>query len=195
MWQHAHRLTGARSTAEDVLTATFVTAWRRRSDARFVGGSALPWLLSVAGEEARPRRRGPAHRGGPVTELPLPPARRCRRRCATAPCAWCWTTWTSPPGPPPPMGALPQRRRGPAGRRRRGGGDPVGRPSRAAQQLADSPTTSSAPQPRPWRRPCPRTSCRPRSALRRSTTRWPAAPRPSCAAGAATTTHRRARGD
>lgn len=53
VWRHAYRLTGTRTGAEDVLAATFLTAWRRRSEVRFVADSARPWLLNVAGNEAR----------------------------------------------------------------------------------------------------------------------------------------------
>lgn len=57
VWRHAYRLTGSRTGAEDVLAATFLTAWRRRAQVRFVADSARPWLLSVAGNEARTERR------------------------------------------------------------------------------------------------------------------------------------------
>jgi RNA polymerase sigma factor (sigma-70 family) len=53
VWRHAYRLTGTRTAAEDVLAATFLTAWRRRAEVRFVADSARPWLLCVAGNEAR----------------------------------------------------------------------------------------------------------------------------------------------
>jgi RNA polymerase sigma-70 factor (ECF subfamily) len=62
VWRHAHRLTGSPTAAEDVLAATFLTTWRRRAEVRLAGGSVRPWLLAVAGNEARTewRRR---HRG------------------------------------------------------------------------------------------------------------------------------------
>ncbi|SCG18621.1 RNA polymerase, sigma subunit, ECF family [Micromonospora echinofusca] len=53
VYNHAFRLTGSWSTAEDVTQATFLVAWRRRRDARLVDGSALPWLLVVATNEVR----------------------------------------------------------------------------------------------------------------------------------------------
>ncbi|MEU4680921.1 RNA polymerase sigma factor [Micromonospora sp. NPDC023737] len=53
VYNHAFRLTGSWSTAEDVTQATFLVAWRRRHDARLVDGSALPWLLVVATNTAR----------------------------------------------------------------------------------------------------------------------------------------------
>lgn len=72
VWRHAYRLTGTRAGAEDVLAATFLTAWRRRSEVRFVADSARPWLLTVAGNEARTEWRRSvrhdrlAHRVGPA---------------------------------------------------------------------------------------------------------------------------------
>ncbi|MEV6689866.1 RNA polymerase sigma factor [Micromonospora sp. NPDC051196] len=48
VYNHAFRLTGSWSMAEDVTQATFLVAWRRRHDARLVEGSALPWLLVIA---------------------------------------------------------------------------------------------------------------------------------------------------
>ncbi|MFY1688279.1 RNA polymerase sigma factor [Plantactinospora sp. WMMB782] len=53
IYNHAFRLTGSWSTAEDVTQATFLVAWRRRHDARLVDGSALPWLLVVATNAVR----------------------------------------------------------------------------------------------------------------------------------------------
>lgn len=57
VWQQAYRLTGSRTAAEDVVAETFCTAWRRRSEVRFTADSARPWLLAVAGNEARNDRR------------------------------------------------------------------------------------------------------------------------------------------
>jgi RNA polymerase sigma factor (sigma-70 family) len=57
VYNHAFRLTGSWSAAEEVTQATFVTAWRRRKAARMVDGSTLPWLLVVATNTARTERR------------------------------------------------------------------------------------------------------------------------------------------
>jgi len=63
VWQHAYRLTTSATTAEDVLAATFLTAWRRRSSVVFIAESARPWLLAVAANEARTEwRRAKRHR-------------------------------------------------------------------------------------------------------------------------------------
>jgi RNA polymerase sigma factor (sigma-70 family) len=75
VWRHAYRLTASRTAAEDVLAATFLTAWRRRAEVRFVADSARPWLLTVAGNEARTewrrtvRHERLAHRVGPAPSV------------------------------------------------------------------------------------------------------------------------------
>ncbi|MDX8031534.1 RNA polymerase sigma factor [Lentzea sp. BCCO 10_0856] len=53
VWNHAYRLTASWSTAEDLTSATFMTAWRRRAQMTLVRDSALPWLFTVAGNLAR----------------------------------------------------------------------------------------------------------------------------------------------
>ncbi len=53
VWNHAYRLTASWSTAEDLTSATFMTAWRRRAGMTLVRDSALPWLFTVAGNLAR----------------------------------------------------------------------------------------------------------------------------------------------
>lgn len=63
VWRQAYRMTASRTAAEDVLAATFLTAWRRRAEVRIVADSARPWLLAVAGNEARTEwRRSDRHR-------------------------------------------------------------------------------------------------------------------------------------
>jgi RNA polymerase sigma factor (sigma-70 family) len=57
VYNHAFRLTGSWSVAEEVLSATFLTAWRRRTEVRLVDGSPLPWLLVTAGHHARSEQR------------------------------------------------------------------------------------------------------------------------------------------
>jgi RNA polymerase sigma-70 factor (ECF subfamily) len=66
VWQHACRLTASASAAEDVLAATFLTAWRRRDGVVLTADSARPWLLAVAANEARTewRRTGRLRRLG-----------------------------------------------------------------------------------------------------------------------------------
>jgi RNA polymerase sigma factor (sigma-70 family) len=50
---HCFRLSASWPAAEDLTQATFLTAWRRRGEIRVVAGSALPWLLAVATNNAR----------------------------------------------------------------------------------------------------------------------------------------------
>jgi RNA polymerase sigma-70 factor (ECF subfamily) len=52
VWNHAYRLTASWSTAEDLTSMTFLTAWRRRREVTLVRDSALPWLYTVAGNLA-----------------------------------------------------------------------------------------------------------------------------------------------
>ncbi|MFC0548573.1 RNA polymerase sigma factor [Kutzneria chonburiensis] len=53
VWNYAYRLTGSWSTAEDVLSTTFLTAWRRRAEVVLIRESALPWLYTVAANLVR----------------------------------------------------------------------------------------------------------------------------------------------
>ena len=48
VYHHGYRLTGDRAVAEDVLSTTFLQAWRLRRRIDPEGGSLLPWLLGVA---------------------------------------------------------------------------------------------------------------------------------------------------
>jgi RNA polymerase sigma factor (sigma-70 family) len=57
VWNHAYRLTGSWSRAEDLASATFLTAWRKRADVTLVRESALPWLYTVAANLARSEYR------------------------------------------------------------------------------------------------------------------------------------------
>ncbi|MGP3776179.1 RNA polymerase sigma factor [Streptomyces sp. SDT5-1] len=56
--QHALWLTGDRTTAEDVMSETFLTAWRVRERLHEDGGSLRPWLLGIATHKAENARRG-----------------------------------------------------------------------------------------------------------------------------------------
>ncbi|ALG11668.1 RNA polymerase sigma factor [Kibdelosporangium phytohabitans] len=53
VWNHAFRLTGSWSLAEDLTSMTFLTAWRKLHEVTLVRDSALPWLYAVAGNLAR----------------------------------------------------------------------------------------------------------------------------------------------
>lgn len=62
VWNHAYRLTGSWSSAEDLTSNTFLIAWRKRTDVTLVRDSALPWLYTVAGNLARTEHRGATRR-------------------------------------------------------------------------------------------------------------------------------------
>ncbi|MET8829241.1 RNA polymerase sigma factor [Streptomyces sp. NPDC004610] len=53
VYNHAFRLTADWSTAEDVMAATFLEAWRLRERVGPEGGSLRPWLLGIATNTAR----------------------------------------------------------------------------------------------------------------------------------------------
>ncbi|MGW2050610.1 RNA polymerase sigma factor [Streptomyces sp. NPDC001858] len=53
VYNHAFRLTADWSTAEDVMAATFLEAWRLRDRVEREGGSLRPWLLGIATNTAR----------------------------------------------------------------------------------------------------------------------------------------------
>jgi hypothetical protein len=74
VWNHAYRLTGSWSAAEDLTSNTFVIAWRKRADITLVRDSALPWLCTVAGNVARTEHRGATRRSRLVRRLPQPRA-------------------------------------------------------------------------------------------------------------------------
>ncbi|MFG3257849.1 RNA polymerase sigma factor [Streptomyces sp. NPDC048172] len=57
VYNHAFRLTADWSMAEDVMSATFMEAWRLRGKVDADGGSLRPWLLGVATNVARGSRR------------------------------------------------------------------------------------------------------------------------------------------
>ncbi len=57
VYNHAFRLTADRSAAEDVMSTTFMEAWRRRASVEADGGSLRPWLLGIATNVARSQYR------------------------------------------------------------------------------------------------------------------------------------------
>ncbi|MFC4532597.1 RNA polymerase sigma factor [Sphaerisporangium dianthi] len=70
IYNHAFRLTGDWSAAEDVVSLTFLEAWRLRSRVDADGGSLLPWLLGIATNVARNARRASRRHEGAITRLP-----------------------------------------------------------------------------------------------------------------------------
>ncbi|MGW3097889.1 RNA polymerase sigma factor [Streptomyces sp. NPDC001102] len=57
VYNHAFRLTADWSLAEDVMSTTFMEAWRRRASVEAEGGSLRPWLLGIATNVARSHHR------------------------------------------------------------------------------------------------------------------------------------------
>lgn len=62
VYNHGLRLTGDWSTAEEVMSETFLTAWRSRARVQEGGGSLLPWLLGIATHKADNARRSARRR-------------------------------------------------------------------------------------------------------------------------------------
>ncbi|WP_159770476.1 RNA polymerase sigma factor [Streptomyces sp. HM190] len=77
VYNHAFRLTADWSTAEDVMAATFMEAWRLRDRVDQEGGSLRPWLLGIATNTARNqyrsnRRYRAAAQAAAAAELSVP---------------------------------------------------------------------------------------------------------------------------
>ncbi|MFG2566199.1 RNA polymerase sigma factor [Streptomyces sp. NPDC048567] len=72
VYNHAYRLTGDWSTAEEVMSETFLAAWRTRSAVEPEGESLLPWLLGIATNKARNANRGTGRRLAFLARRPAP---------------------------------------------------------------------------------------------------------------------------
>ncbi|MEV6863779.1 sigma factor [Streptosporangium subroseum] len=70
MYGHAFRLTGNWSAAEDVMSLTFLEAWRLRHRIDADGGSLRPWLLGIATNVARNTRRAARRYDDALTRMP-----------------------------------------------------------------------------------------------------------------------------
>ena len=73
VYNHAFRLTGNWSTAEEVVSLTFLEAWRLRRTVRPEGGSLLPWLLGIALNVARNVSRAARRQQAAMSRLPKAP--------------------------------------------------------------------------------------------------------------------------
>src|ERR1700750_2897849 len=69
----AFRLTGNWSAAEEVVSLTFLEAWRLRGTVRPGGGSLLPWLLGIALNVARNVSRAARRQQAAMNRLPKAP--------------------------------------------------------------------------------------------------------------------------
>jgi RNA polymerase sigma factor (sigma-70 family) len=74
VYNHAFRLTGNWSAAEDVVSLTFLEAWRlrQRVDVAADGGTLRPWLLGIATNVARNVRRAARRHDNALARLPRP---------------------------------------------------------------------------------------------------------------------------
>ncbi|MEV0596914.1 RNA polymerase sigma factor [Nonomuraea cavernae] len=70
VYNHAFRLTGDWSTAEDVMSLTFLEAWRLRGRIDADGGSLRPWLLGIATNVARNTRRASRRYDNALARMP-----------------------------------------------------------------------------------------------------------------------------
>lgn len=70
VYNHAFRLTGNWSTAEDIVALTFLEAWRVHTRVDPEGDSLRPWLLGIATNVARNTRRAGRRHEAAVARLP-----------------------------------------------------------------------------------------------------------------------------
>jgi len=70
VYNHAFRLTGNWSAAEEVVSLTFLEAWRLRKTVRPEGNSLLPWLLGITLNVARNASRASRRHQAAMTRLP-----------------------------------------------------------------------------------------------------------------------------
>jgi RNA polymerase sigma factor (sigma-70 family) len=72
VYNHCFRRTASWTDAEELTSAVFVEAWRRRRDVRLIGESARPWLLGVANNLLRNHRRSCRRYRAALARLPSP---------------------------------------------------------------------------------------------------------------------------
>ncbi|MFD5712730.1 RNA polymerase sigma factor [Streptomyces pharetrae] len=70
VYNHAYRLTGDWAVAEDVVSLTFLDAWRLRERLDTEGGSVRPWLLGIATNVTRNTRRAARRHAAAMARLP-----------------------------------------------------------------------------------------------------------------------------
>jgi RNA polymerase sigma-70 factor (ECF subfamily) len=70
VYNHAYRLTGEWTVAEEVVSLTFLDAWRLREKLDDDGGSLRPWLLGIATNVTRNTRRAARRHAAAVARLP-----------------------------------------------------------------------------------------------------------------------------
>jgi RNA polymerase sigma-70 factor (ECF subfamily) len=70
VYRHVVRSTGNWSAAEDIVSLTFLEAWRLRGKLRPDGDSVLPWLLGIAVNVLRNHRRAARRHAAALVRLP-----------------------------------------------------------------------------------------------------------------------------
>ena len=70
VFRHSYQLVSATADADDIVSITFLEAWRRADDVRFVDGSMLPWLLVTATNSARNLARSSRRYRAMLEQLP-----------------------------------------------------------------------------------------------------------------------------
>lgn len=73
VYRYAAGLTGNWSAAEEVVSLTFLEAWRLRQTIRPDGGSLRPWLLGIAVNVTRNQARAARRHRVAMSRLPPPP--------------------------------------------------------------------------------------------------------------------------
>ncbi|MET8326975.1 RNA polymerase sigma factor [Streptomyces sp. NPDC005181] len=73
VYNHALRLTSDWSTAEEVMSETFLAAWRTREQLAPDGGSLKPWLLGIATHKSHNANRSLRRRLTFLASRPAPP--------------------------------------------------------------------------------------------------------------------------
>ncbi|TQS42734.1 RNA polymerase sigma factor [Cryptosporangium phraense] len=72
VYNHAYRLLGDWSAAEDTVSLTFLEAWRGRNRVQPEGGPLVPWLLGIATNVARNLARARRRHAAALDRLPQP---------------------------------------------------------------------------------------------------------------------------
>lgn len=73
VYNHCFRRTASWADAEELTSAVFLEAWRRRGEVRPIGESARPWLLGVANNLLRNHRRSLRRYRAALARIPTPP--------------------------------------------------------------------------------------------------------------------------
>ncbi len=71
VYRHVVRLVPVMADADDAVAITFLEAWRRRSNARLVDGSLLPWLLVTATKVTQNLTRSARRHRALLAKLPV----------------------------------------------------------------------------------------------------------------------------